>query len=170
MSLLRTVAAAKALRPRRLIPTQSISQFARFMSVITLEGESEIEKFRMINAKSILYFTATWYVPYMYQSELRQEESSRVPYLNFSESLLSLLHLRCPPCKQIKPIYKKLAEEHTSVAFGLVDVDQNADSALEFEISAVPTFVFFDGEHAVEKMTGADATQLSKLVEELKDR
>jgi hypothetical protein len=31
----------------------------RYMSVITLSDEQAIEKFRMINAKSVLYFTAT---------------------------------------------------------------------------------------------------------------
>ena len=33
------------------------------MSVIHLDGEEAVEKFRMINQKSILYFTATWCPP-----------------------------------------------------------------------------------------------------------
>ena len=70
----------------------------------------------------------------------------------------------------IKPVYQKLADENTEVAFGLVDVDENSDAALEFEINAVPTFVFFDGERAVEKMTGADTNQLEKLVGDLKSK
>ena len=67
----------------------------------------------------------------------------------------------------IKPIYEKMSKENTDVAFGLVDVDDNNDTAVEFEINAVPTFIFFDGEKAIEKMTGADQNQLKKLVEDL---
>ena len=68
----------------------------------------------------------------------------------------------------IKPIYEEMSEEDKDIAFGLVDVDDNNDSAVEFEINAVPTFVFFDGEKAVEKMTGADQNQLRKVVADLK--
>jgi hypothetical protein len=32
----------------------------RQMSVITLSDEEAIEKFRAINSKSVLYFTASW--------------------------------------------------------------------------------------------------------------
>jgi len=35
---------------------------ARFMSVINLSDMDATEKFTQINHKSILYFTATWYV------------------------------------------------------------------------------------------------------------
>lgn len=61
-----------------------------------------------------------------------------------------------------------MSKQDTDIAFGLVDVDDNNDSALEFDITAVPTFIFFDGGHAVDKMTGADANQLSKHVADLK--
>ena len=74
------------------------------------------------------------------------------------------------PSQVIKPIYAELAKENSDVAMGTVDVDEESDAALEFEISAVPTFVFFDGEKAVNKMAGADATQLKALIDDLKAR
>ena len=37
-------------------------RWIRWMSVINLSDESAVEKFRQLNAKSILYFTATWSV------------------------------------------------------------------------------------------------------------
>jgi thioredoxin 1 len=103
------------------------------MSVITLLDEKAIEKFRLVNHKSVLYFTATW----------------------------------CPPCKAIAPIYEQLSEKYPSVAFGKVDVDDNSDAALDFDVSAVPTFVFFDGEEMKEKFSGADANLLEKYVQDL---
>jgi thioredoxin 1 len=103
------------------------------MSVITLSDEKAIEKFRMVNHKSVLYFTATW----------------------------------CPPCKAIAPVYEELSKKYPDVAFGKVDVDENSDAALDFEVKAVPTFVLFDGEDMKDKFSGADATLLEKHVQEL---
>ena len=59
MSLFRTIRATSALRTRRMFPQQF--QF-RSMSLIALEGEEEVENFRALNSKSILMFTASWYV------------------------------------------------------------------------------------------------------------
>ena len=70
----------------------------------------------------------------------------------------------------IKPVYEELSNEISDVAMGTVDIDEESDAAMEFEISAVPTFVFFDGEKAVNKMAGADATQLKALIADLKSR
>ena len=70
----------------------------------------------------------------------------------------------------IKPVYEAMASKYTDVAFGKVDVDDNSDAALEYEINAVPTFVLFDGETAIERFMGADAAKLESLVKDLNDR
>ena len=70
----------------------------------------------------------------------------------------------------IKPVYENMASKYTDVAFGKVDVDDNSDAALEYEINAVPTFVLFDGETAIERFMGADAGKLESLVKDLNDR
>lgn len=77
---------------------------------------------------------------------------------------------RCPPCKAIRPVYEELATKYDDVAFGKVDVDENSDAAVEFQITAVPTFVFFDGEDAVERFSGADPSKLESLVKDLTTR
>mmetsp|Transcript_23817 Transcript_23817/g.34139 ORF Transcript_23817/g.34139 Transcript_23817/m.34139 type:complete len:160 (-) Transcript_23817:10-489(-) len=50
----------------------------------------------------------------------------------------------CGPCKLIAPIYKEFSdlEEFSGVAFLKVDVDENADTAKEYDVSAMPTFIF----------------------------
>ncbi len=70
-------------------------------------------------------------------------------------------------CKMIAPIYEDLSKQYQDVAFGKIDVDNNQDSAAEFQISAVPTFVFSKGKETVNKFSGADKVQLEKLVKEL---
>lgn len=56
------------------------------------------------------------------------------------------------------------------MAFGLVDVDENPDASMEFQIKAVPTFVSFDGEAQVESFSGADTTKLEAMVKSLQAR
>ena len=87
-----------------------------------------------------------------------------------SKSVLYFTATRCPPCKAIKPVYEKMSEKHPTVAFGKVDVDENSDSAANFEISAVPTFIVFDGKTPIEKFSGADAGLLEKHVVDLEGR
>ncbi|PQK13024.1 hypothetical protein BB8028_0003g16380 [Beauveria bassiana] len=56
----------------------------------------------------------------------------------------------CPPCRAIAPIFSKLAEEHSlpgQLAFVKVNVDHVKNVAQRYNVSAMPTFVFFrDGE------------------------
>ena len=70
----------------------------------------------------------------------------------------------------IKPVYEEMATKYTDVAFGKVDVDDNSDAALEYEVNAVPTFVLYDGEKPIERMMGADASKLETLVKDLNER
>lgn len=72
----------------------------------------------------------------------------------------------CPPCKQISPVYDKLSERHDKggLGFAKVDIDKNDQAAFEYEIQAVPTFIFFDGKEIKERFTGADVGQLETLV------
>lgn len=90
------------------------------------------------------------------------------PYLRPSYSYLDSW---CPPCKAIAPVYEELSKKYEGqVAFGKVDVDDNSDAALDFEISAVPTFVLFDGEKAIDKFSGADPAKLEEKVVDLQGR
>jgi thioredoxin 1 len=63
-----------------------------------------------------------------------------------------------------------MATKYSDVAFAKIDIDDNSDAAAEYEISAVPTFVFFDGEDVVERFSGADQNKLESLVKDLDAR
>lgn len=137
MALRRLAAASpSSVLSRQTSLASGITIQRRGFAVVNLSDESAVEKFRQVNSKSVLYFTATW----------------------------------CPPCKTIAPVYEEMSDKYPKVAFGKVDVDDNSDAAIEFEISAVPTFVLFDGDTAVEKFSGADSAKLEKHVVDLEGR
>lgn len=86
-----------------------------------------------------------------------------------NKSVLYFTATWCPPCKMISPIYETLSKTHSEVGFGKVDVDDNAESAAEFKISAVPTFIFFNNDKVHATISGADQAKLEQLIEELKE-
>lgn len=63
----------------------------------------------------------------------------------------------CPPCRQMEPLFHKLEKEYNGkVEFITVDVDANQQLAAEYNISAIPTFVFLDAEgKEVSRLVGA---------------
>jgi thioredoxin 1 len=51
----------------------------------------------------------------------------------------------CVPCRQLRPILKEVAQEHTGKAGILViDVERYQGLAREYRIMLIPTLVFFD--------------------------
>ncbi len=53
----------------------------------------------------------------------------------------------CGPCKMLSPIVAQIASEADGFKVVSVDVDQNQDLAMNYQVSAIPTLlVFKDGE------------------------
>ena len=75
----------------------------------------------------------------------------------------------CKPCKTIEPVFDSLQKEYSNkINFIRVDVDQQPEIAKEYNISAVPTFVFLDADDKeLYRIEGADAKQLTNTIKEL---
>ena len=64
----------------------------------------------------------------------------------------------CGPCRMLAPVIEKIAEENAGILkVGKVNVDEEAELAMTFRISAIPTLILFkDGEPAGNFMGFAD--------------
>lgn len=61
----------------------------------------------------------------------------------------------CQPCKMLTPTIEKLASDYAGkVKFGKVDTDGNRETAVKFNISAIPTVIIFNGGAAVQQVVG----------------
>lgn len=76
----------------------------------------------------------------------------------------------CPPCKLLDPVMEKLAEDYDGrVAFMKINVDENAESAVDNTVEDIPTLLFFrDGSEQL-RLFGAQkyetiATVLDRLL------
>ena len=97
----------------------------------------------------------------------------------------------CPPCRAIAPTFSKLADDHATkarLAFAKVNVDHTQNIASRYNVSAMPTFVFFENgqpqsvavksavgspslkDGKVERIRGADAMALRNVVLALSDK
>ncbi|EGR51266.1 uncharacterized protein TRIREDRAFT_75568 [Trichoderma reesei QM6a] len=76
----------------------------------------------------------------------------------------------CGPCKQIAPLYASLAEQISRpglLTFVKIDSDKNQDLAKEYSVSALPTFLLFRNGKVIQKVQGANPTELKAVIEKL---
>lgn len=61
----------------------------------------------------------------------------------------------CVPCKRMSPVLAELEEENPGVKLVKLNINFGAETAAEYEVTSVPTLVFFrDGKEA-QRVTGA---------------
>lgn len=73
----------------------------------------------------------------------------------------------CGPCKMIAPVLEELSKKHLNVVFCKVDVDEAEDVAQNYEISAMPTFLFFKNGEKIKEVVGANRDEIKKQLEAL---
>jgi len=62
----------------------------------------------------------------------------------------------CGPCKLLSPVLEQISDELAEKAkIVKIDVDQNKDTAMEFNVKSVPTMLVFKNGEIVDKVVGA---------------
>ena len=61
----------------------------------------------------------------------------------------------CGPCRMVGPIYDKLAEEYKDFKFCKINVDENPQTAMEYQIVSIPMQMFFSDGKKVDEILGA---------------
>jgi len=62
----------------------------------------------------------------------------------------------CGPCKMIAPVLDELAEEYQGrVRIGKVNIDEHQHLAVQYQVTAIPTLIFFKGGEVVQQIRGA---------------
>ncbi|EDK47070.1 thioredoxin [Acetobacter pasteurianus] len=71
----------------------------------------------------------------------------------------------CGPCKMISPLLEKFSNEYKQVKFLKVDVDQSPEIALAYQVSSMPTFLFFKNGEQIHKVVGANPSALKQAID-----
>ncbi|MDP8228551.1 MAG: thioredoxin [Candidatus Electryoneaceae bacterium] len=61
----------------------------------------------------------------------------------------------CGPCRFVGPILTQIAEEHSDIIIGKMNVDDNPNTAQKFGITGIPTMILFKDGEPVERIVGA---------------
>ena len=77
--------------------------------------------------------------------------------------------LWCGPCKMMKPIFEKVANDNdTEVQLYTMDVDLNTEMAVSLGIRSIPAIKIFDGGQLVDSKVGVlNETQIKELISNL---
>ena len=65
----------------------------------------------------------------------------------------------------IAPKVDELSAQKGDVVFVKVDVDENEEAAMQYNISAMPTFILIKNKQKIDEMMGANYDKLRELVE-----
>jgi len=61
----------------------------------------------------------------------------------------------CQPCRMVAPIVEELATENSGKLKVLkLDVDENQNTAMQYNVSSIPTLILFKEGEPVERMVG----------------
>ncbi len=61
----------------------------------------------------------------------------------------------CGPCKMIAPIVKEIADEYDGkILVGKVNVDEEPDLTMQYNVSSIPTLMLFKNGQLVNKAVG----------------
>jgi thioredoxin 1 len=75
----------------------------------------------------------------------------------------------CPACKAIEPLIDKLTEEYRGkTRIAKINIDQNPQALLKYEINGVPTFMLFYKGGIIKKRVGALTEKQLKALLEIK--
>jgi thioredoxin 1 len=61
----------------------------------------------------------------------------------------------CGPCRMIAPVIEELAKENAgAIKIGKLNTDQSQRTAMQYDINAIPTLLFFKNGEVVERIQG----------------
>ena len=60
----------------------------------------------------------------------------------------------CGPCKMLSPVLEEVAAELPDLVIGKINIDEEMDLAMKFQITSIPTLVLMEGGKAVAQTLG----------------
>jgi thioredoxin 1 len=61
----------------------------------------------------------------------------------------------CGPCRMVAPVYQALSEQVADAKFVKVDIEENQELAMRFNVKSIPMFLAFRNGEIVDSMVGS---------------
>ncbi|MGW4482601.1 thioredoxin [Amycolatopsis sp. NPDC004368] len=74
----------------------------------------------------------------------------------------------CGPCKMVAPVLEEIAAENgDKITVAKLDIDENPNTARDYQVMSIPTLILFQGGKPVKQIVGAKPK--AALLSDLKD-
>jgi thioredoxin 1 len=74
----------------------------------------------------------------------------------------------CPPCRALTPILESFAKNNPDIKVCKVNVEENRELSVAYEISTIPALLFFKDGNLVKKIVGMqNEVRLNELINSL---
>lgn len=70
----------------------------------------------------------------------------------------------CMPCKTMTPIIEEIAKEHTDVKFAKINIDENEELAIKYNVMSIPTMLIMKNGEVTKTFVGV--TNKENIVKE----
>jgi thioredoxin 1 len=71
----------------------------------------------------------------------------------------------CGPCRMVGPVLEEIADERDDLRVVKLNVDDNQQTAAQYDVLSIPTMILFKNGHAAKKIMGAYPKR--KILEQL---
>ncbi|XP_037532026.1 glutaredoxin 3 [Nematolebias whitei] len=91
-------------------------------------------------------------------------------FLSKAGKNLTVVHFQAewaPQCGQMNEVMAELAKEHAHSTFVKLEAESVPEVSEKYEVTSVPTFLFFKAGEKVDRLDGAHAAELTKKVQRL---
>ena len=82
------------------------------------------------------------------------DKSNFIDEINANITLVDFYADWCGPCKMIAPIIEEIANERTDITVGKVNVDNDAEIAVKYGVSSIPTLIVFKDGKETDRVVG----------------
>ena len=71
----------------------------------------------------------------------------------------------CGPCKMLSPVIDEIANENPDLKVGKINVDDEGELAMKFQVASIPTLIAFKGGEVAGRTMGVQAkAEILKIV------
>lgn len=87
--------------------------------------------------------------------EIKDSEQFKKEVLNEEKTVFVDFYATwCMPCKAMSPVIEEVAKEYKEVKFVKVDVDENEEIALEYNVMSIPTMIIMKNGKVTKNFVG----------------
>lgn len=74
----------------------------------------------------------------------------------------------CGPCRRLSPILEEIAGERKDIKICKINVDENRDLAIQYEIRTIPSLLFFkNGKRLESRLESFDKKEVNKEIDRI---